>query len=304
MGDNEEEMHKGTHHPSLNILEPEEERIDVGEDGDEESAYGDSSSGDTDSDYDSDEVVDEAELSDEEDEGDEEEYDDDDQAFEGGPRKRGRRRKYPLPGTRYAPSTFTYPAGPIMPPLIAATIPMFAKAYSARPPGTTISPQQSTQQPHLQPQPGVEGSPIAPETSVPPHSSSQLTAAQFQEFTRSTVNQLAGMTQSSGPKLPLLLPRTPEVTSQIRANVSAELKQNLATMLLNPQYRQMLLQQLHAAQNPNLLHNQQPSSQFTFRQYQSRQAIPPKRGVSSKGKSLALRGLDGETTGDERGNNS
>ena len=309
----EHALDKGEEEGHLKVKEDHgssEEEVNVEddlEDGEEGSQYGEESSSEASDDYDSDEVVDEAELSDEEAEDDD--YDEEDVEDER-PKKRGRKPKYPRPPIPSyhpgmpAPSSF-YPAGPIMPPLIAATIPMFAKAFGAgvRPPSAPMRGSESVGQ-------AATGTALATDQvgenqAKAAQASTGLTAAQLQEITRATVSHMANMssalsTSSAGPRLPLLLPRNPEVTSQIRANVSAELKQNLTTMLMNPVYRQALLMQLAATQSPQ----QQQQQQFVFRQYRPSGRPPgrPQGSTSKKGKSLAVRGLDGdESTGEDDG---
>lgn len=78
-------------------------------------------------------------------------------------------------------------------------------------------------------------------------SGSNLTAAQFQEMARNAVSSLAS--SSRGPSdraLPVLLPRTPQATESIRENVSQELKQSIASMLMNPELRAALIAKLQA----------------------------------------------------------
>lgn len=84
-----------------------------------------------------------------------------------------------------------------------------------------------------------------------PNSSGAMTAAQFQEMARNAVSSLAASSSvPTGSKPPpILLPRTSQVTDNIRENVSQELKQSISNMLLNPELRAALIAKLQANKN-------------------------------------------------------
>ena len=92
-------------------------------------------------------------------------------------------------------------------------------------------------------------SPATPnDTGNGSNASSSMTAAQFQEMARNAVSSLAA---SSGPQIankasPILLPRTPQVTDNIRTNVSQELRQSISDMMQNPDIRAALIAKLQA----------------------------------------------------------
>jgi len=99
-------------------------------------------------------------------------------------------------------------------------------------------------------------------STVPPVSSGtagtgfgSLTAAQLQEMARNAVSSLAAASvssvdtsslSSSAKNNTILLPRTPQVTENIREHVSQELKQSIASMLMNPELRAALIARLQA----------------------------------------------------------
>ena len=134
-------------------------------------------------------------------------------------------------------------------------------------------------------QPGALGnSSNSGATSVSP-SSGVLTAAQFQEMARNAVSSLASSSSAvSGNKpSPILLPRTPHVTDNIRENVSQELKQSISNMLLNPELRAALIAKLQANKTAaaNIAPKPQYSDNFinyngpqTVRQHQQQQKQP------------------------------
>lgn len=94
-------------------------------------------------------------------------------------------------------------------PLLATTIPMFSKTS------------------------------LVPLDQLPP--GPPMTVSQIQQITKSTIEQLASATPSSGRKLPILLPKTPEATINIRTSLGEELKGTLAGMLQHPSWRAALL---------------------------------------------------------------
>ena len=82
-----------------------------------------------------------------------------------------------------------------------------------------------------------------------PAAGGPLTASQLQEMARNAVSSLAaasGAPAAPNKTLPILLPRTPQATDNIRENVSQELKQSIASMLLNPDLRAVLIAKLQA----------------------------------------------------------
>lgn len=92
-----------------------------------------------------------------------------------------------------------------------------------------------------------------------------LTAAQLQEMARNAISSLASSSTptmtSSNRTLPILLPRTPQAAENIRENVSHELKQSIASMLLNPDLRAALLAKLQA--NKTASANIAPKPQYS-----------------------------------------
>lgn len=99
--------------------------------------------------------------------------------------------------------------------------------------------------------------------SSAPSANPALTASQLQEMARNAVSSLAASSAPAAPNkaLPILLPRTPQATDNIRENVSQELKQSIATMLMNPELRAALIAKLQA--NKSAASNIAPKPQYS-----------------------------------------
>ena len=188
-------------------------RGDDGSDSDDAYAEDDTESDSSDEEFDSE---DEYEGSSEDDEYEDEDYDDDGEEY-------GRNRKY-------RPN---YNSGhirkPQLPPILAALT------------DKMVLPSSSSAAPLA-----VDSSQTSP-ASAPP-ANAALTASQLQEMARNAVSSLAASSAPAAPNkaLPVLLPRTPQATDNIRENVSQELKQSIATMLMNPELRAALIAKLQA----------------------------------------------------------
>lgn len=190
-------------------------------------------SGDSEDDFDSE---------DEYDSEDDDEYDGDDDIDDDG-EEYGRNRKH---RPSYRPSHISQPQ---LPPILAA---LTDKMILPKP----IAPAQGNE-------PVIStGSPAVPTTAA---TGTALTAAQLQEMARNAVSSLASSSSlpaAPNKASPILLPRTPQVTENIREHVSQELKQSISNMLQNPELRAALIAKLNANKTANIAPKTQYSGDF------------------------------------------
>jgi hypothetical protein len=159
---------------------------------------------------------------------------------------------------------------PQLPPILAALTDKMVFPSSSAPSNSNSNPNQES-----------------PSSTVA--TNGPLTASQLQEMARNAVSSLAASSAPVVPNktLPILLPRTPQATDNIRENVSHELKQSIASMLMNPDLRAALIAKLQA--NKNAASNVAPKTQYSGdfinyngpQQRQSGETIPSTRARRS-----------------------
>ena len=222
---------------SVNDYKEEKEKGSAGESfEEEESAYEESSSGEENEvseEYESDETESSYSASEVEDDGD--------HVYGYGIRQvgrgRGRPRGRPTGSGRGGYGSYPGYVGygyfqqPTLPPLLVAAV-------------------ERTQQQ----QSSSDGSaPATPTDTAFSATSPGATSAQLlQEVVKNTVSTLADAVGPVGRRLPTILPRTPEATSQMKTTVSQELKESISSLLMDPATRAALLEKLRAVQMPPL----------------------------------------------------